>query len=318
MRAAIIGAGDIARKAYLPLLCADPTLEPVLVTRDPAVRARVSAAHRLGASFETTGQALESGLDVAFVHAATVAHAQVVAQLLDAGVHVYVDKPLDDTAAGAAALAQRARAAGLSLAVGFNRRHAPEYVAVHDWAERDTVVMHKHRYGAPSPRVTGPASQPVSAADSDRTLVFDDLVHVLDTLRFLGAEGRDGLDVSARRRPDGSLGRVEVQLRDGARRATGVMDRDSGATVEELDVLGPGRRVRVRDLATVEESAGGSVTVRHRDEWVPVGRQRGFEGAVGAFLAAVRDGRALDAADAVRTHELCESVVGALAAEGTR
>jgi virulence factor len=36
-------------------------------------------------------------VDAAFVHAATAAHPEVVARLLEAGVPVYVDKPLADS-----------------------------------------------------------------------------------------------------------------------------------------------------------------------------------------------------------------------------
>lgn len=305
MRAAIIGVGDIARKAYLPVLCADPRLTPVLVTRSAAARTEVARAHRIADTFATVTEALRSGIDVAFVHAATVAHAEILDELIAAGVHVYVDKPIDDSAAGATRLAEAARAAGVGLAVGFNRRYAPEYVALGAWADRDTVILGKHRYAAPSPRVSEVAAGRV---DDDRSLIFDDFIHVLDTLRFLGAEGADGVDVSARREGR-DLRRIQVVLRDGQRRATGLMDRDSGATTEELDVFAPGRRARVRDLAEVTTYAGGITTVRHRQEWTAVSYQRGFRGAVNAFVNAAAAGRVVDAADAVRTHELCEKVV---------
>lgn len=308
MRAAIIGLGDIARKAYLPVLCADPRLTPVLVSRTTSVLDDVARAYRIPDTFTSVTEAIRAGLDVAFVHTATVAHAEILDELLAAGVHVYVDKPIDDTAAGAARLAEVARSAGVSLAVGFNRRFAPEYAALAAWADRDTIILGKHRFAAPSPRVSEVAAGRV---DDDRSLIFDDFIHVLDTLRFLGAEGADGVDVSARRE-DSQLRRIEVVLRDGQRRATGLMDRDSGATTEELDVFAPGRRARVRDLAEVTTYAAGGVTVRHRQEWVAVTYQRGFRGAVGAFIDAVTAGQVLDAADAVRTHELCEDVVARL------
>jgi virulence factor len=306
VRAAIIGVGDIARKVYLPVLCARGDLTPVLVTRDAGVRAVVAQAHRIPETYGSVAEAIAAGIDVAFVHAATVAHATTLSELIDAGVHVYVDKPIDDSAEGAAALAARARAAGVGLAVGFNRRFAPEYAALGDWPDRDVVVMHKHRFAAPTPRVVAGVAH---ASDSDRALVFDDFVHVLDTLRFLGGEGADGRDVSARRRLDGSLGRIQVQLRDGQRRFTGIMDRDSGAATEELEVFAPGRRTRVRELARVEEFEHGHATVRERNEWTSVAQQRGFVGAVDSFVTAIRSGHLPDARDAVRTHELCEAVV---------
>lgn len=39
MRIALVGLGDIAQKAYLPLLASDEQVTPLLCTRNPAVLA---------------------------------------------------------------------------------------------------------------------------------------------------------------------------------------------------------------------------------------------------------------------------------------
>ena len=178
MRVGIVGLGDIAAKAWLPVLLAQDGVEPVLVTRDEERLAALRSRHRVAEGHRTVEQALERGLDAAFVHTATVAHAEVVATLLRAGVPTCVDKPLDTSG-------RRRRSAGrgwpsrarTSLLVAFNRRWAPAYRDVAAWPDRDVVLLQKHRAGQP---------------DDVRRVVFDDFVHVVDTLRFL----LDGLDGS--------------------------------------------------------------------------------------------------------------------------
>ncbi len=298
MRVGIVGLGDIAGKAWLPVLLAQDGVEPVLVTRDEGRLTQLLQRHRVQEGHRSVEQALERGLDAAFVHTATVAHREVVATLLRAGVPTCVDKPLDTSGEGAAELVRLADEGRTSLLVAFNRRWAPAYRDVAGWADRDVVLLQKHRAGRP---------------DEVRRVVFDDFVHVVDTLRFLldgldgDAGGEDVVSVTARGDADG-LRRVALQLTRGQRIAVGVMHRTAGLTEEVLEVVADGRRRRVVDLAEVTDAVGASCTTR-RDEWVPVGVQRGFAGLAEHFLSSVRAGDVLDASDALATHRLCEQVV---------
>ena len=299
MRVGIVGLGDIAAKAWLPVLLAQDGVEPVLVTRDEERLAALRSRHRVAEGHRSVEQALERGLDAAFVHTATGAHAEVVGTLLRAGVPTCVDKPLDTSGDGAAALVELAEQGPTSLLVAFNRRWAPAYRDVAGWPDRDVVLLQKHRAGQP---------------DEVRRVVFDDFVHVVDTLRFLldgldgGGAGDDAVSVTARGDATG-LRRVALSLTRGQRLAVGVMHRTAGRTEEVLDVVADGRTRRVVDLAEVTDGHGSASVTTRRDEWVPVGVQRGFAGLVDHFLAAVRDGRLLDASDALVTHRLCERVV---------
>ena len=298
MRVGIVGLGDIAAKAWLPVLLAQDGVEPVLVTRDEQRLADLQSRHRVREGHRSVEQALDHGLDAAFVHTATVAHREVVTALLQAGVPTCVDKPLDTSGEGAEALVRLAEQGRTSLLVGFNRRWAPAYRDVAGWADRDVVLLQKHRAGRP---------------DQVRRVVFDDFIHVVDTLRFLldgldgSGAGDDTVQVTARGDADG-LRRVALQLTRGQRIAVGVMHRTAGLTEEVLEVVADGRSRRVVDLAEVTDAVGASCTTR-RDEWVPVGEQRGFAGLAEHFLTSVRAGQVLDASDALATHLLCERVV---------
>jgi virulence factor len=295
LRIAMIGLGDIARKAYLPVLGPRPDVELVFVTRDAEVLAELGAAWRVERLHAELDTALAEGLDGALVHAATAAHPDIVRRLLDAGVPTMVDKPIADNAADSEALVDLAETRGVSLMVGFNRRFAPAY---RDAAALNLplVVMQKNRPGP---------------LDAVRQAVFDDYIHVIDTLRFL-APGAHEVSVRGRA-SDGRLEHVVLSLSGGGRDAVGIMNRVSGASEELLEVSGEGQKRKIIDIDQIVDQ-GPVEALTRRGNWTSVGRQRGFEAMCEHFLAAVRDGRRLSALDALETHRLCETVVRALGA----
>lgn len=293
MKVGCIGLGDIAQKAYLPVLTTRPGLELHLQTRTPATLERVGAHHRVPAERLHTDldSLLAQKLDAAFVHAPTAVHPEIVERLLEAGVPTYVDKPIAYELAESRRLVELAEERGVSLAVGFNRRHAPGYAQCADHA-RDLIVMQKNRVGLP---------------EDVRTFVLDDFIHVVDTLRFLLPGEADHVDVRAVVR-DGLMSQVVLQLSGRSFTALGIMNRLSGSTEEVLEVSGQDTKRQVVNLAEVIDHKG-QPTVRRRGDWVSVARQRGIEQVVDAFLEAVAAGTTLSARDALRTHELCERVV---------
>jgi virulence factor len=297
LRVALVGLGDIAAKAYLPVLAANPDVEPVLITRNPGRRSELQHAWRVNHVHATVEQALAERVrpDAAFVHAATAGHPTIAATLIEAGVPTFVDKPLALSADEARELVESARANEVSLAVCFNRRFAPAYAEAADWPELDTAVLTKNRVGLP---------------DDPRTVIFDDFVHVVDTLRFLVAPEPDDVHVVARRGNDDTLARIAITLGQEDRLGVGIMDRDSGQTLEVLEAMAPGRARRVTDLVDVVDRTGGVAHRRQPDNWASVSQQRGFVAMIDFLLDSVREGTVLDGADALATHELCEKVLG--------
>ncbi|MFJ2192965.1 Gfo/Idh/MocA family protein [Kitasatospora sp. NPDC087861] len=293
MPVGVIGLGDIAQKAYLPVLAALPGLDLRLMTRDRAKLDRIGDSYRVdpGKRFTDLGELVGSGIRAAFVHAATDQHVPIVERLLTAGVDVYVDKPLAYTLEGSRRLVDLADRTGCSLMVGFNRRYAPGYVQAKE-RPRDLIVLQKNREGLP---------------EAPRPMVFDDFVHVVDVLRFLAPGEVEHVDVRSRVR-DGLVEHLVLTLAGEGFTALGIMNRVSGSTEEILQVSGADSKREVHNLAEVIDHRG-QPTVRRRGDWVPVARQRGIEQVVLAFLDAVRTGKTVDAHDALRTHELCELIV---------
>ncbi|MGW6737243.1 Gfo/Idh/MocA family protein [Streptomyces sp. NPDC055013] len=300
MKVGCIGLGDIAQKAYLPVLGVQPGVELHLQTRTPATLARVADGLHLPAARRHTDldSLLAQGLDAAFVHAPTVVHPEIVTRLLEAGVPTYVDKPLAYQLADSERLVALAERRNVSLAVGFNRRYAPGYAQCADHP-RELILMQKNRIGLP---------------EEPRSMILDDFIHVVDTLRFLAPGPVD--DVTVRARVEGGLlHHVVLQLSGDGFTALGVMNRLSGSAEEILEVSGQDTKRQVLNLAEVVDHKG-QPTVRRRGDWVPVARQRGIEQVVLAFLDAVRAGKVLSARDALATHELCERVVRAVQEQG--
>ncbi|WP_326751554.1 Gfo/Idh/MocA family oxidoreductase [Streptomyces hirsutus] len=293
MKVGCIGLGDIAQKAYLPVLATRPGVELHLQTRTPATLTRVADGLHLppGQRHADLDALLAQDLAAAFVHAPTQVHPEIVTRLLEAGVPTYVDKPLAYELADSARLVALAEERGTSLAVGFNRRFAPGYAQCADHP-RELILLQKNRTGLP---------------EEARTMILDDFIHVVDTLRFLVPGPVDDVTVRARTE-DGLLHHVVLQLAGDGFTALGVMNRLSGSAEEILEVSGQDTKRQVVNLAEVIDHTGRP-TVHRRGDWVPVARQRGIEQAVLAFLDAVGEGRTLSARDALATHELCERVV---------
>ncbi len=293
LRIGVIGLGDIARKAYLPVLAAQPGLELHLHTRTRATLDEVGETYRLPHRHDTLDDLIGQGLDAAFVHAPTATHTEIAGRLIEAGVPTYVDKPLAYDLADATRLVTLAEERGVSLMTGFNRRYAPGYAQCSEHP-RDLIIMQKNRVGL---------------AEDPRVFVYDDFIHVADTLRFLVPGTVEHIDVATRSRL-GLLHHVVLQMSGDGFTALGVMNRMSGSTEETLEVMGQDTKRQVLNLAEIVDHKG-QPSLRRRGDWVPVARQRGIEQITLAFLDAVRAGKVISAQDALRTHELCERIVNA-------
>ncbi len=299
LRVGVIGLGDIAQKAYLPVLTARDDVELTLMTRDPERLARVSRRYGVRSTASSLDLLLQQGIDAAFVHATSSAHAELVERLLTAGVPVLVDKPLAPTLDEASHLVELAEQLHVSLAVGFNRRFAPAYASLAG-LDPAVVLMEKNRPALPG---------------EPRRLVFDDFIHVVDTVRFLLGGGTEEEATVWCSVAGGLVTTVTLALRTGSTTGLGVMHRVSGVEEETVEVLGDGYKHRVVDLTETWHADGGDVRVAGRDSWTPVPTVRGFAAMCDAFLTAVGSGQVLSASDALRTHAICEQVV--LGAEAT-
>lgn len=74
MKIAMIGLGDIAQKAYLPVLAQLPDVELVLCTRNPKILGTLATRYRVRATCTDYRDVLQHGVDAVMIHAATDVH----------------------------------------------------------------------------------------------------------------------------------------------------------------------------------------------------------------------------------------------------
>lgn len=295
LKIGIIGLGDIALKAYLPVICTRD-VEVHLCTRDEVRLLQIGAQYRLSHLHRTVESLIQSGVTGVFVHTATSAHEAIVEQLLSHNIHVYVDKPLTYHYSSAEKLIGLARRNKLQLHVGFNRRFAPAYQYASMLQHPNLIVLQKNRSALPG---------------EVRTFVFDDFIHVVDTLLFLFPHAIEKMIVNGKKK-DELLYHVVVQFvaADGTT-AIGIMNRDSGTVEERLEVASPEEKRVVVNLTDVTLYRDRNETRLVRDDWEPTLRKRGFDHVVDHFLQAVRSGTSHQAPppDFLLTHRICEQIV---------
>lgn len=122
-RAGVIGTGGIGRN-HARVYAGLPGVQLAAVLDTDAARA-AEVAGPLGAAVATTMEEFLSLVDVASVAVPTVAHREVTEQLLRAGKHVLVEKPIADTPEDARAMVALAKETGLVLQVGHIERYNP-------------------------------------------------------------------------------------------------------------------------------------------------------------------------------------------------
>jgi predicted dehydrogenase len=128
LRAAVVGVGHLGQY-HADKLAAMDGVELVAVADSDAARAKVVAAKH-GCQALTDARALPGQVDLAVVAVPTEHHHPVALALLEAGVHVLVEKPITRTLEEADALLAAARASGARLAVGHLERFNPAFRAL--------------------------------------------------------------------------------------------------------------------------------------------------------------------------------------------
>ena len=242
MKIAVIGLGDIAQKAYLPVYAERTDLEVYLVSTDREKAERLRTAYRFAGTLDSIEDVITNGIQVALIHSATKVHAEQAKQLLNAGIHVYIDKPVSLEVEEVRSLTEQATANGLHFITGFNRRFASAHRSLLEVEEPNLIVMQKNR---------------TSFIEDAKTFIFDDFVHVADTLRFLTGRGEiENLQVRGKK-VEGLLHHVTIQFEANGITAIGIMNRNNGVTEERVEVMGPHEKRVATDVTSVEQLTKG-------------------------------------------------------------
>ncbi|HEX7447124.1 MAG TPA: Gfo/Idh/MocA family oxidoreductase [Pirellulales bacterium] len=170
MRAAVVGVGHLGR-IHARILATTPGVELVGVA-DPVEtnRQQVAAAHQTRAFADH--RELIGQIDAAVIATPTRFHAQVARDLLAAGIHLLVEKPLATSSAEAAEMVEAARRQALVLQVGHVERFNPAFVAAMPHLREPKYIEAVRRGG-------------FSFRSTDIGVVLDLMIHDLDLVLSL-------------------------------------------------------------------------------------------------------------------------------------
>ncbi|HEY6709512.1 MAG TPA: Gfo/Idh/MocA family oxidoreductase [Actinomycetota bacterium] len=158
----------------------------------PGVAERLAGALGAGRAYTDPAEAFADPAVGAVVIAAPARfHAGLVVTAAEAGKGVFCEKPMALTLADADRAIAAARAAGVVLQVGFNRRFAPDWAAAR-------ALLEDGRLG--TPRLLRSVTRDPGGFDPSRvppdTIFNETLIHDFDTLRFLNP-GAEAVEVYA-------------------------------------------------------------------------------------------------------------------------
>jgi virulence factor len=295
----VIGIGDIAQKAYLPTYSSMKDVEFHFYTRNQEKLRTMGSQFRFENLHSSLSSLISSGITGAFVHSSTSSHEGIVYELLNNNIHVFVDKPITDNYASTKSLVELAEQKGLILMTGFNRRYATSYAKLKEVSQPNLVLVQKNRKGLPGEL---------------RTFIYDDFIHVVDTMRYLFPHPIEELIVNGRMVGD-TLYHVVIQFTSQGATAIGIMNRDNGTTEEIAQVMSPFEKRTVYNVSKLVISKDAEEIEVRSGDWEPTLVKRGFQQMVGEFVQAVRTNSkpGISAWDALATHEICEKIILKLA-----
>ncbi|MBN1264691.1 MAG: Gfo/Idh/MocA family oxidoreductase [Anaerolineales bacterium] len=302
---AILGAGDIARKAYFPLLrtTSDFSIQTVY-SRTEETLSHIRAAW----GFENTTTRIETILEqkpqAALVLTNTASHFKLASQLLEAGIDVYIEKPATEYSHETHKLAELAKQNNCILMIGFNRRYSLLYRQAREiFGDRrmNLCVVEKHRSSA----------YHISLYNNH----LDDAIHQIDLLRFFGGENEPEFSTFQFENGKVTSAMAATRLEQGGK---GVLldSYQAGGWQEQVTLHGDGISILVKAFQEIIVREGDKEThygIDRPGKWLPSLVERGFGPAMDHFHACIlnRSQPKTDGVEGARTQELAEKLVRA-------
>lgn len=289
----LIGAGHHVKDALLPALAGVQDVSIRAVCTASGVTAK-ALADRIRAAYCTSDpQAVlaDDAVNAVLIGTRHDTHADLVVRALEAGKHVFVEKPLcltqEELDRIAAAYRERADQ-GLQLMVGFNRRFSSHAVEARAWIRRrvDPLVMvYRVNAGAIPP------SHWIQDLDVGGGRVLGELCHFVDYLQALC--GALPVSVHARRIGRHSSGITDDQcvvslaFADGS---IGTIVYTAGGDIalpkERVEVFGNGRALTMDDFVQSDFYAQG-----RKRTFKSGARDKGFKEEMAQFVEAMTRGK---------------------------
>jgi UDP-N-acetylglucosamine 3-dehydrogenase len=305
MRVGVIGVGSMGQNHVRVF----SEIAEVVGVADPNVKAGGVVSNRFNTAYYTAAaDLLTEDLDAVSVCVPTEHHTKVALDVIHAGIPLLVEKPLAGTVSEATRIADAAKRAGITLAVGHIERHNPAIAAVkqqlQDGRYGDLVTAAARRVSSFPGRVR------------DVGVVMDLGVHEIDILRFLVGSPVDSVFALGGRRlhetfedyanvllsfHNGVHGFVEVNW------LTPIKMRRLALTClknfVEVDYMDQSLTVSSSTLGPLDPFNLYQVPLEHHQQKIHVRKEEPLKRELEDFLGAVREKRAplVTGEDAVET-----------------
>ncbi len=299
MNISIIGLGGIAQDYYLPILSIRENMKLQIFSRTKTTVEYNAAKWNITSMAENIADVVRWKPDAVFVLTISSSHYDIVKELLYNGIDVFVEKPASLHVEQTMELAELAK--GKICMVGFNRRFAPIHQRGKEyWGNRKIELA----------EFTKLRTKPFH--DSTRNHIYDDTIHLLDTMRYYCGEVE--------------LAHREVRIEGQLITVTGMFNLESGgiAIVKNSMRSGQWRENYTisGDGLTMDVDPFSRLTIFQGDErrsWsenYQAGSTsfsgRGFVGEVEHFLDCVKTRKQpmTNLEDSIKTQQLVEALAG--------
>lgn len=295
MKIGVIGIGGIAQKAYLPTYAKmrkEATF--IFATRREEVREKIAQEYNFEHTVATIDELLAEKIDACFIHVATSVHFEIAKQCLNAGVAVFIDKPVSEKLQEVQELQQLAKEKGLLFMVGFNRRFAPMVDQLKQLPQKKVIHLEKN--------------EPNHAMNTQYG-IYDLFIHLVDTAVFLLDD--EVMKVHSKiREVKGQMTYAQLLLSTPTTECILSMDLQSGEKMERYQVSSPKETMVLEQLTDLTIKRGQTEEVHRFGDWTTTLEKRGFEQLVTTFIAAL-NGENVDLRqeDVLLSHELCEQML---------
>ena len=283
-RVGVIGAGAFARSTLLPQLQRGGEIVAIATATGASARSTAARFGALTATTDVDELLADTAIDAVVVATRHDTHADYVKRALDAGKHVFVEKPLALTEAQLTDVEISAAKSPGVLMVGFNRRYAPLAVDLRDaLGGRGPLVM--------TYRVSAGRVPPAHWVHDDQVgggRIVGEVCHFVDLLAFLS--GAQPVQVAAASLSNSSEPREDnlasiIQLSDGSLGTIVYASLgDPSLPKERVEVLGEAGSGVLDDFRRLTLHRHGSRRAHTAK------RDKGHTAEVTAFLDACRRG----------------------------
>lgn len=291
MRIAVIGLGDIARKAYLPVLSQlsnnNPNtlqnVELIFCSRNTNTLQHLSQQYRVKTLFQDYRKLNKNNVDAVMIHSNTSSHPEIAHYFLQQGIATFVDKPLADNAADCEKLFELAVQNNTALYLGFNRRFIPLYnqhlVGIQQNKPQkalQSLRWEKNRHNLPT---------------DIRSFIFDDFIHCIDSVNIYGKSDLSAIDVTTQFGTNNeNLTRIDVKWQQNGTILEASMNRTFGISQEVISANYENESYQFNSFVSGTHWKNNETLTISLADWTPMLASKGFVDMINDWLQVIESG----------------------------